>query len=581
LFVVQRAGLANDEVLSNIDVLNGRLTPDNVTPRKPVVAQRGGVTAVVFNPSSAARVCAESICIGALFGSSNDWHRPGVPRPDGCYALFRSDARCAELIADATASRTIWYASTPDVFIASTSQRAIITLLGRFEPNPSAISWMLSSGTLGPEGGWDSLVQQVLPGERVVLDRASWHITRDCPAVAFEPGSIGDYADYAKHFADTLETTCRQYVFDTRKWAFLLSGGVDSRGLLSLLGPRVGIQTITWGVSAARQQTWNDARIAGNVAAKLGLENRFVAIDLSDEPREKLIRRFLVAGEGRVANISPFVDGFGFWKKLYEEGIDGVIRGDEGFGSRFVRNDYEVRHATKLTMLEDYFDEAKIDAFGLPRQSLPWRLAPRHTETLATWRDRLYQQNRLPTFLAGLTDLQSPYVEVVNPLLAHAIVQCVRTLPDHLRTNKRLWREFAQSRGLSTPLARRSAVLPLQRIVSDTALLKAMLAELEVRQECDMLSVALRADVCATIRTALAAGAHGRSQPYEPRVLALIAPDALRHAARRWIPVRPRFDPLVFAFRAFIASRMCSLLRADSVALSARPRQAAGLETIA
>ncbi|HZL94466.1 MAG TPA: asparagine synthase-related protein, partial [Vicinamibacterales bacterium] len=507
LLVVHRAGAERRDVAAYLDVLNRRLTPDNVTPRKPAVAEADGVTSVVFNPSGATRIRAGSICIGALFGSSADWHRPGPLRPEGCYGVLRSDRQYVELVADATASRTVWYTLTPDLFIASTSQRAIVTLLGRFEPNPSAIAWMLSSGTLGPEAAWDLRLRQVLPGERITLDRTSWRLTHDIDPADFAPTIPSEYPHLAKQFADTLEAALRQYVFDTSKWAFLLSGGVDSRGLLSLLGPRVGIRTVTWGVSTSPRQAWNDARVARRVAAQLGLENRFFSVDLLEEPREKLIRRFLVAGEGRVANISPFVDGFGLWKRLHEEGFDGVIRGDEGFGSRFVRNEYEVRNATKLTMLEDYFHEDEIAAFGLPHQFLPWRLAPRRAETLATWRDRLYQQNRLPKFLAGLTDLQSPYVEVVNPLLAYTVLRCVRTLPDHLRTNKRLWREFAQSKSLPTPLARRSAVLPLQRFVSDTDLLTLMLAELETHQERDALGGVLRATVCASIRAALAVGA--------------------------------------------------------------------------
>jgi hypothetical protein len=176
-----------------------------------------------------------------------------------------------------------------------------------------------------------------------------------------------------------------------------------------------------------------------------------------------------------------------------------------------------------------------------------------------------------------LTDLQSPYVEVVNPLLTYAILQCVRTLPDPLRTNKRLWRDFAQSRSLPAPLARRGAVMPLQRFVSDTSLLKSMLAELETHPNHDSLGPVLRAFVCTSIQSALAVDAVERARAKEPRFLALIVPDGLRFAARRWMRVRPQFEPLVFAFRAFIASRMNSLLQADSAVLADRPRRAAGL----
>jgi hypothetical protein len=576
LLVAQRTGAPNGPV-PYVDLLNRRLSPDNVIPRNAAVAHDHGVTAVVFDASSATQLCAGSICLGTLFGSTTDWHKLGSERPDGCYALLRADAAHIELLADATASRTIWYAMTPDLFVASTSQRAIVALLGSFEPSSSAVAWMLSSGTLGPEAGWDARLRQVLPGERVTLDRQHWRLTYEVAPIHFESSGESDSAYYAKELRDALERVCDQFVFDTSKWAFLLSGGIDSRGLLSLLGARPGVRTITWGLRTSQREAWNDARIARSVASEFGLENRFFPTDLPDEPREGLIRRFLTAGEGRIANISPFLDGFSVWQTLRQEGLEGVIRGDVAFGSRFVRNAYEVRHAAKLTMLADYFDDREMETLGLPEQGIPTPLAQRQAETLAAWRDRLYQQNRLPRFLAALTDLQSPYVEVVNPLLAGTILRCIRHRPDELRTGKRLWREVAQSRGVTTPLARRPAVLPLQRFVTDTPLLTLMLAEMETVPEGAVLSPALRAAVRAAIRTALAANTKRRARTSGPRFLSLIAPDFVRYAARRWIEVRPQFEPLVFAFRAFIVARMNALLRSDAKALAAEPRRAATL----
>ena len=555
-----------------VEVLRHRLLPDNLSSRAPVVARRAGVTAVVFEPSGAARLEGESICIGTFFGPRGDWRRPGTTPAQGCYALLRSDASRAELVADAAATRTIWYAMTPELFVASTSQRAIVTLLGGFEPSASAVTWMLSSGTLGPETGWDARLRQVLPGERVVLDRARWRLTNEAAPVVFEP-SAHDEAQHRERLESALAEAFGRYSFDADKWVFLLSGGIDSRGLLTLLHTRGNLRTVTWGLRDSPQRLLNDARFARRAAAALGVAHRYLATDLADLPRELLIRRFLVAGEGRTASISPFVDGLAVWKTLRDEGFDGAIRGDESFGQRLACNAFEVRNLAKLTMLTDYLSAAEIESLELPAQTLPPSLARRPGETWATWRDRLYQQHRLPRFLAALSDVVSPYLEVVNPLLADSVVRFVRTLPDHLRTSKRLWRQIAEPRSLDIPFAHRPAVLPLQRFVGDTQVLEAMLAEMETRRDHDALGSALRQRIGATLRAALAADPGSRPRETQPRLISWWIPASVRQAIRRWAPHKPRFEPLVFAFRGYIASRMNALLREDSVVLAADVRR--------
>jgi len=125
------------------------------------------------------------------------------------------------------------------------------------------------------------------------------------------------------------------------------------------------------------------------------------------------------------------------------------------------------------------------------------------------------------------------------------------------------------------PLARRVAVLPLQRFVSDTRMLDEMLVEMQTSHHNDVLSPALRQNLCATLRAALAVDPRHRAQAKQPSLLSLLAPQYVRETARRWIPLRPVFEPLVFAFRAFIASRMNAILTEDSAALATRPRRRA------
>ena len=186
------------------DALNRKLAGDNIEPRPPAFVRQAGLSAALLNPSAAARMHGASIAIGTLLEPRDDWHVPGAPLPDGSFALLRADESRVELAADSVGSRTLWYALTDHELIASTSQRAIVTLLGSFEPNRDALPWMLSSGTLGPTAGWDARLHRVQPGERVVLDRARWRLESKSEPVAFAAD------DSASHDCASRALACRR-----------------------------------------------------------------------------------------------------------------------------------------------------------------------------------------------------------------------------------------------------------------------------------------------------------------------------------------------------------------------------------
>ena len=199
----------------------------------------------------------------------------GAPLPDGSYALLRADDAHVELVADGVASRTLWYALTDRELIASTSQRAIVTLLGSFEPNRDVLPWMLSSGTLGPLGGWDARLKRVQPGERVLLDRARWRLRSTVEPTELVAEPTCHTTPTCERLRSTVTDACRRWSFDARKWVLTLSGGADSRSLLCLLRDR-GIGTVTWGLPHSEEKDGNDAQVAREVARILGVSHRFI-----------------------------------------------------------------------------------------------------------------------------------------------------------------------------------------------------------------------------------------------------------------------------------------------------------------
>ncbi len=557
------------------DVLNRKLAGDNIEPNAPLHACAPGIASALLNPHGRSSMRGTSIAIGTLLGACNDWHIPGSDLPDGSFALLRADEDFVELAADGVGSRTLWYSLTEHELIASTSQRAIVTLLGSFEPNGDALPWMLSSGTLGPTAAWDRRLHRVRPGERVLLDRQRWRLTTRTTAPAFAADTSLTRDQHLERLRAVVTDACRSWTFDARKWVLTLSGGADSRSLLCLLRDR-GIDTVTWGLPGASRQNGNDAFVARTLANSFAVAHRFFAMSGSLEPPDAVLDRFLSVGEGRVDRISGYVDGFKIWKILFDEGREGVIRGDEAFGSIPVTSPYAARYATSLTMLADYFPPAELASFELPRQELPGELTRRGGESLASWRDRLYQQFRVPTLLAALTDLKSAYVDVSTPLLASSVLDCVRALPDELRTDKRLWRELVKQQLPNIALASRVAIPSLTDYLRETGVLERLLAELSSERAASMFTPLLRARCCKALRDALQAP---RAQPrdgHAPSLLTRAVPESLRQVVRNWRANRPTMEPLVFAFRAFVATRMHTLLRADAATPPTRLERAIG-----
>lgn len=78
----------------------------------------------------------------------------------------------------------------------------------------------------------------------------------------------------------------------------------------------------------------NDALVAGRLAARLDVPHRFYATDCSAEPVARRLRRFAQASEGRIEDFAGYWDGLVLWRALTDEGVSGIIRGDEpGWGN--------------------------------------------------------------------------------------------------------------------------------------------------------------------------------------------------------------------------------------------------------
>jgi hypothetical protein len=540
-----------------------RLRPDNADAAPSQIVSSSGMVTGILTPSGAVRRRDSSVCLGSV-ASGAPWWQMGTDAPEGTHAIIRADEAHVEVVADVVASRTVWYYLDDEVFIAATSQRAIIALLRSFVPERAAVSWMLSGGNLGPTCAWDSRLTRMPVNSTLCLDRRSWKLSTHGVPLVFEAAARDDQA-HAAALKSALEEAFGRLRLDYAHWVLPLSGGFDSRAMLCLLPDTTGLRTITWGTASALTRPDTDASVARALAEAMNVAHHYHALDACDEEPTRVVQRFLQCGEGRVDHIDGYTDGFALWTALREQGVEGIIRGDEGFGWTPVSSERKVRSSIALTRCADVADLDDWQRIGLAEQVIPEALLRRRGESLATWRDRLYLGFRLPVVLAGLTDLKSPYVEVVCPLLSRGILQAVTTIPDHLRTDKQLFRSLVTSICPPIPFAEHPATDSSRAILRTPTMAEAMSDELLSSSTETLFSREFARLLVQRLHSQPQASGSQQRVPLRARILSRL-PGPIREWARdrgRSV-IKPTLDPSDLAFRAYIACRMHAILAADA-----------------
>lgn len=511
--------------------------------------------------------------VGTPIGSTAEWNEPGTAPPDGAYALARWDDDAIELLSDACASRTLWYAHGQQVFLAATSQRAIVALLGDFQADPSATAWLLTSGTLGAEASWDRRIRRLPPHSRLVLDRAAWRCTVHAKPLTFEEAE-GDRVTHVARLRSAMEGTVAALAADADfgRWVLPLSGGRDSRTLLALFA-KVGAppRCLTWTTRSSTRNPLSDASIAQRLARHFGAKHELYLLDASPLDARATLDRFVAADEGRNDEIAGYVDGFGLWARLLERDVPAVIRGDEPFGMRArPATPDNARQQAGGQMAGDFPEGHLVRELGLAPQSWPERMRRRDAEDAQAYRSRLSQEGYIAITAAGLSGAKARYVEIVTPLLSRGVVAAVRSLPPALRQYARAFSTIVHENATGIPYARSSSTPGMSQLLASPGLVEELVREL-TSQDVERV---LPGDGARRTLVALAkAGAKHPTMTVKARGLIKEAVSAL--PVEVYYRVKPRWTgpsslpPALLALRAVLALKTLRLLDGDAGALAA------------
>ncbi|MCK2042206.1 hypothetical protein KZO83_05845 [Chromohalobacter sp. TMW 2.2308] len=547
------------------DVCN-HLVPDNIAVPKPhVVRVEDDLAYAVCMDSGALQESGGSLLLGFLYEKNKvSWDKPKTCYPDGNYALFRVDEDEIEVVSDCVGTRTVWYYHDEEVFIASTSQRAIIMFLGAFEFDERVIPWMLSTGSLGPQFSWDKSIKRLPVDSYLSLEKKSWRASITQRPINFSVVNR-KREGHRRVLTDAISQTMESLDgIDFERWVLPLSGGYDSRGILLFIKNTIGapdnLKTITWGLEKSQYEKYNDAYVAKELAHSVGVQHKYYHTDISPEPLEVVFDRFLFCSEGRVDHIAGYMDGMDIWKQLHDEGVDGTIRGDESFGELPASSELDVRNLVGLGLCCDYKNLSQFtEDFAPFHQEVPVELHKKEGETLYAWRDRVHQEYRMPTVFAALSDIKFSYLEEINPLLSRSILSVVRSLPDDLREDKCLFKSIVESMEGGVPFALKSANANPKDILREKGCVDLMKSEINSSYSAGLFGPDFANRVISEIKV----GNDGSRRWGVKGLVSSLLPASIKSRLRKTV-VRRSVDGNVLAFRVFMIIKMHKMLTSDA-----------------
>lgn len=554
---------ANGEMARRMEVIADRITPNNIIANKPKVVTIDNIIYVIVNPVSSVAENGKSVFLGMPFGDDNNWWEPETAIPDGSFSIFRANQQKTEILTDVVGSRSIWYYHDNEMFIASSSQRAIVMLLGDFNFNDSVIPWVISTGSLGPYLSWDNRIKFMEPDSSLILDHNTWSLACNSRKVLFNTVDLSD-GEQEGRLMSGLVNTFKSLKIDFTKWVLPLSGGYDSRGILSMFKfielSFENLRAVTWGTKDALQQKGNDAFVAKELAEHYNVKHTYYTTNNSDEPLEELLNRFLTCGEGRIDHISGYMDGFNIWKTLFENEIEGIVRGDVTFSSKASDSVSDIRKVHGFPLCNDFANLKDMQDFGFQPQILPASFDQQANETLDVTRDRIYHQFRLPVVLAALNDLKLPYVEVINPLMSKELVYLTREMADHLRSNKELFKKVVNSISPEINYATDGANANAKLFLKSKEAVNLFSKELKSENSRSIFSLNFIEYILANLTVT---EGYVHKKPALKMFILKYLPKSLRKKAKSLNTGR-MVDVNVLAFRCYIISRMNQMLNEDA-----------------
>src|SRR5690606_1169423 len=149
----------------------------------------------------------------------------------------------------------------------------------------NVISWMISSGTLGPDNGWDERLVLLKRNTSLIFDFGSSVVKETIIESRYD---VKDEFDFLS-FVNVLKESVGQIELNPKSAIHLLSCGVESRLLLSYIANANKLPVLTWGLTDSNVNKNSEINISKLLSKQVGLEHRTVILSASTQTPEQIL----------------------------------------------------------------------------------------------------------------------------------------------------------------------------------------------------------------------------------------------------------------------------------------------------
>ncbi|MDR4495885.1 MAG: asparagine synthase-related protein [Nitrospirales bacterium] len=382
----------------------------------------------------------------------DSYHQNGFSRwheYDGTFIAVVIDLRKQKIFIgnDRLGMLPLYFSQTKDMFCFGPEVKAVLTGL-RKDPKfskPGLVSFLAAGHCLGDTTLFEG-VQYLRPSSLLTLNLDTftlertqlWNLHYDSHD-KFQNKRIAREALYA-----AIKDAHNLVLCDNpQRFDLLLSGGLDSRGILGVLEQlgKLPARALSWGLR--EDIPYSDAKIAHLMADEFKIPFNFKAYTSDEIPQNA--ENWCYLSELANDNLGWYSEGVGVLLNFYDVTADFSLKGDECWGwggwchakseAISMSFPFSLPPALHSILRKDYVKELEELYDQEIRSITP-------NDTFQNWtdfKDYLYLYGRVVRFIFSMGYYQELATEIRRPFLANGVLEVMRRLPAKFRIHKNLY----------------------------------------------------------------------------------------------------------------------------------------------
>jgi asparagine synthase (glutamine-hydrolysing) len=360
--------------------------------------------------------------------------------------IYDSERNLLIISADRAASRPVYYSKTTNAFYFSPEIKAMMQnwdINNRLDD--IALASFLTNGYPISDSTFFKGIKILKPGASIMVDTETLSVNH-CTywEYVFDEGIIDRGEDYyIEELSCLVKRAVERQISDGYRMALLLSGGVDSRGILGYCLMKLQeIAAVTWGETSDKKNS--DAAIARQICRDLNVKHRFYKLDPS-----RLVdcaREWVYETEAMADFMGNTPQGPEIFEELRKD-FDVILRGDHSFGYDRTARD-EVETMSPCHYVANSLDsrlEKVLDADSHRRFKDQYEEEVKKISAQCELQDADNRKDYYRYYVnifrnhPAMTYYKLRYVEQRCPLMDNDILDFTLRLPPKYRINRQLW----------------------------------------------------------------------------------------------------------------------------------------------